>query len=261
MDKLVADAVALLLDTEPPEGYSGAFSGGKDSVVIKRLAELAGIEVRWRYNVTTIDPPELVAFIRRKHPDVTFLHPEKPFFQRMTRKTFPTMGMRWCCSEYKELPISGVCVMGIRWAEGKNRLKTWKYPITARYGGFVLNPILKWTDEQVWQFIKREEVPYCELYDEGFFRLGCVGCPLAKGVAQRRELKRWPNFDRAWRQAFRDLWDWKRDKQEPGDRPWCELFENADALFEWWIGNEKWPGKNRDYDNDGEVEGCQGLLF
>ena len=45
---------------EPNEGYYIAFSGGKDSVVIKALADMAGVKYDAHYNVTSVDPPELV---------------------------------------------------------------------------------------------------------------------------------------------------------------------------------------------------------
>ena len=52
---LVERACALLRLHQPEGDYYGAFSGGKDSCVIKELARLAGVRVTWHYNVTTID--------------------------------------------------------------------------------------------------------------------------------------------------------------------------------------------------------------
>ena len=63
-------AIDFLRTMERPEGYYLAFSGGKDSVVIKHLAEKAGVKFRAVYRVTSVDPPELVQFIKEKHPDV-----------------------------------------------------------------------------------------------------------------------------------------------------------------------------------------------
>lgn len=50
---------------EPQEGYLLAFSGGKDSVALKALADMAGVKYTAHYNVTSVDPPELVRFIRQ----------------------------------------------------------------------------------------------------------------------------------------------------------------------------------------------------
>lgn len=54
---LVERAISVLRANEPPEGYYGCFSGGKDSVCVKEVTRLAGVKAVWHYNVTTIDPP------------------------------------------------------------------------------------------------------------------------------------------------------------------------------------------------------------
>lgn len=53
---MIDKAIKLLKEHEPEAGYIGCFSGGKDSVVIKALAEIASIKVEWHYHKTTIDP-------------------------------------------------------------------------------------------------------------------------------------------------------------------------------------------------------------
>lgn len=66
----VAESIQLLRDHEPPEGYYLCFSGGKDSTVIKALAERAGAKFDAHYQFTHIEPPEAQDFIRQHHPDV-----------------------------------------------------------------------------------------------------------------------------------------------------------------------------------------------
>lgn len=68
---MVQRAMDRLKAFEPKEGYWLAYSGGKDSIVIKRLAEMAGVKFEAHYNVTSVDPPELVRFIK-KQKDVYF---------------------------------------------------------------------------------------------------------------------------------------------------------------------------------------------
>ena len=95
-------AIQRLKEFEPEEGYYLAFSGGKDSITIKRLADMSGVRHDAHYSVTTIDPPELVYFIRKEYPDVIWERPNEPFIKRVSYNGLPTRQRRWCCHEYKE---------------------------------------------------------------------------------------------------------------------------------------------------------------
>ena len=66
----VEKAIKRLQLYEPPEGYYLCFSGGKDSVVIKALADMAGVKYDAHYSVTGLEPPKLVRFIKDYHSDV-----------------------------------------------------------------------------------------------------------------------------------------------------------------------------------------------
>lgn len=118
------------------EGFFVAFSGGKDSVVIKKLCDLAGVKYDAHYSVTTVDPPELVRFIKREHPDVIF---ERHYYEKdgycvkagqpismlnlIPEKLMPpTRIARYCCQYLKESSGDGrLTVTGVRWAESANR--------------------------------------------------------------------------------------------------------------------------------------------
>lgn len=80
-------AIKRLQTFEPPEGYYLAFSGGKDSVVIKALADMAGVKYDAHYNVTSVDPPELIQFVREHHTDVKWEFPRDKDGNRITMWT------------------------------------------------------------------------------------------------------------------------------------------------------------------------------
>lgn len=124
-------AIGRLKIFEPPEGYFVAFSGGKDSQCVYHLCKQAGVKFDAHYSVTTVDPPELVYFIRKNYPDVTFDVPHDENGKQITMWRLieqnlmpPTRFVRYCCAELKE--CSGkdrVTVTGVRWAESVNRRK------------------------------------------------------------------------------------------------------------------------------------------
>lgn len=216
-------------DTEP---YYGAFSGGKDSVVIKRLAEMADVKVDWYYNVTTVDPPELVRFIRHYHPGVKFNRPVMTMWQLIVKKRMPpTRQGRFCCEYLKERGGDGrVVITGVRRAESNNRGKRQTVECYSKLGvtKLVINPTIDWTDNDVWAFIREHKIPYCGLYDEGFKRLGCIGCPMA-GKQRAQQFQRWPHIKALYIRAFdKMVCNRVRDGLET-------TWANGQEAFDWWM--------------------------
>ncbi len=218
-------------------GFRVGFSGGKDSLVVKKLTSMAGVVHHAEYNNTTIDPPELTHFIRKHHPDVTKVNPAVGFFRRLPQRIPPTRGRRWCCEEYKERGGRHlVNILGIRAAESKGRKRWSMYGPALRSGAMCLLPILEWSEADVWEFIHRECLPYCSLYDEGFSRLGCVGCPMAGCKQQRREFDRWPRFEVAWRASIYRWWHNHQDKLRRDGKPYAlAKFDDPEQLWQWWV--------------------------
>jgi phosphoadenosine phosphosulfate reductase len=231
----VKKSVERLRIFEPLEGYYLAFSGGKDSVAVKRLMDMAGVKYDAHYRVTTIDPPELVHFIQTAHPDVHRDRPEKPFLARIPERGFPLRHARWCCEEYKEVGgTDRVVVTGIRSAESANRSRRGLLEVCLknrrkRY----LHPILDWTEEEVWEFIQQEKLPYCPLYDRGWTRVGCLFCPMASAKHRKREMEEYPRYAESFRRAFRRLF--ARGPVSGG--VWRHSWKDGDEMFDWWISD------------------------
>lgn len=258
----VIDKVAIAIDRlrafEPPEGYYLAFSGGKDSQVIYHLAKEAGVKFDAHYNVTGIDPPELVYFMKKNYPDVIRDMYEKSMFQLIDKKGLPSRMSRFCCEVLKEHGGEGrICVTGVRWAESSKRKNRRPFEIvTARKedkklfddndedrrlfencmqkGKRVVNPIVDWEDEDVWEYLKSRNIEYCELYDQGYKRLGCIGCPLSSN--QKQELERYPKFAQNYKRAIaRFLPKYLERRKEKGQEPFRETVED---WYKWWIEDE-----------------------
>jgi phosphoadenosine phosphosulfate reductase len=258
LSELVEDAIYLLREHEPQDGYQLMFSGGKDSVACKKLLQLAGVKFDSTYSNTTIDPPELVRFIKKHHPEVKWRHPEVPMMVAVATlpKVPPTRMGRWCCDIYKEQTgdPNRVKVIGVRAAESKARQKRWDEISKFRDGSKVVCPIVFWSDAQVWEFIRAYDVPYCSLYDEGFTRLGCVGCPLASKERQSAEFKRWPAYERNWKKAVIANWlKWKDIPRKKDGLPrYHAKFKTGEDFWRWWRYHEVPKGVG---------EYCQGDLL
>lgn len=96
----------------------------------------------------------------------------------------------------------------------------------------LLNPIVDWTDEDVWDFLDNiVNVPHCSLYDEGFKRIGCIGCPMAGGAKQRQEFARFQKFRALYVRAF-DRMIANRKEKRPGD------WQNGEEVMRWWLAEE-----------------------
>ena len=131
LEQKVSKSIERLKAFEPSEGYYLAFSGGKDSVVCKALLDMAGCKYHAVYRITSVDPPELVRFIKNHHSDVVREVPRDKDGEPITmwnlipkRLMPPTRLVRYCCSELKEGGgVGELTVTGVRWAESTNRQK------------------------------------------------------------------------------------------------------------------------------------------
>jgi phosphoadenosine phosphosulfate reductase len=246
-------AIQRLRSFEPSDGYWLAFSGGKDSVVIKALADMAGVKYEAHYHLTTVDPPELVRFVKT-FPDVVVDRPRKTMWELIIEKGTPPLRMsRYCCKELKESSGEGhVVITGIRWAESVRRKANRNLVNIGEYNSrtvfnedndesrrtveqcyrtrkTLVNPIIDWSDDEVWEFIRKYNVRYCTLYDEGWKRLGCIGCPMAQ---QEREFERWPTYKTAYIHAF----DRMIKKRIADRKPVLRAWGTGQECFSWWIG-------------------------
>ena len=70
----------------------------------------------------------------------------------------------------------------------------------------LISPIIYWTEKDVWEFLNDVvRVPHCSLYDEGWHRIGCIGCPMSSHRQKMIENKRYPHIKRGWIKAIKAI--------------------------------------------------------
>lgn len=261
-----------------------AFSGGKDSVclffVAKQAAEEMGLRLEdichVQYNVTTVDPPELVYFVRdvmkRQYPYIEMRHPEKTMWELIVEKHQPPLrNSRYCCAILKESSTvrGGYTLTGVRRAEswkrssrkgleirgdtkaerfllndnGDDRRRD-EYCMQKR--SYICNPIIDWTDDDVWHYIKGRGLPYCELYDKGWDRLGCLGCPLAGEVNQRRDFEAYPRYKEQYIRTFQKMLDVARGGWYRPEMQSSTPFLDGQDVFDWWTHDPAFIERHQD---------------
>lgn len=122
---LLQKAERLALAYDRRGGYFLAFSGGKDSQALLHIAQLAGVQYTGHMNLTSVDPPEVIRFVKQNYPEVELTKPKASIYHIAVEKNLlPTQRVRWCCNEYKENAGAGkVTLIGIRHQESTRRSK------------------------------------------------------------------------------------------------------------------------------------------
>jgi phosphoadenosine phosphosulfate reductase len=215
-------------------GYWVAFSGGKDSCVVLDLVKRAGVPFEAHHSLTTVDPPELVRFVKT-FPEVQIDRPDESMWQLIRRKGMPPRrAARFCCEVLKERGGDGrLVVTGVRWEEStrRSRRRMVESCYRSSKGRRFLHPIIDWSTSDVWQYIRERGLRYCSLYDEGFKRVGCVLCPMTRDV--QRHMERWPKLCAAWERAVKATWKPDSEKKH--------VFSNPDEYWRWWLNRDA-PG-------------------
>lgn len=228
-------AIERLKQFEPKEEpYYVAISGGKDSDVIVKLCELAGVKYELHHQHTTADAPQTVRYIRETYPSCIIDYPEIPIWKLIEKQGVPpTRLMRYCCKVLKEYGGEGrTKVLGVRWSESTGRKNNRKM-VELCYKNYTktINPIIDWTEQEVWEYIRSRNINYCSLYDQGYKRLGCIGCP---NDSHRIEvLQKYPKFyDNYLKAIERWLPSYLERCEKVGRKP---IGTTPQELMDWWL--------------------------
>lgn len=255
-------------------------SGGKDSSVCLELAKRSGIPFEVLHNHTTADAPETVYFVREdmKRLEETgvscainypsYKGKRISMWDLIPQKLMPpTRLVRYCCDILKEGGGKGrFIVTGVRWAESAKRAKNRGvleilhrdkekkiilnndndedrrlFETCALKGKRVCNPIIDWSDDDVWDYIRGNRIEINPLYQEGFKRVGCVGCPMTGTKSRQFEFARYPKFRDMYIRAFDKMLN-ERIRKNKMQGTW-RIGTTGRDVYHWWMEDGVYPGQ------------------
>lgn len=253
------------------------YSGGKDSEVLADLAIKAKIPLEIVNSHTTADAPPTVYHIRKQFKqweeqglDCKIVYPtykgERVSMWSLIpqKKIPPTRLARYCCAVLKETTGTGrMIATGVRWAESnsrKNNRAAFEQLGATKAANLLLddnepkrrlfencqlkarrvvNPIVDWTDDEIWEYAKAEKLNMNSLYECGFKRVGCVGCPMA-GKSRHMEFQFFPKYRDLYIAAFDRMLEVRR---QAGKDDTTGNWIDARAVFHWWMEDGVLPGQ------------------
>lgn len=286
------------------DGCTIADSGGKDSSVLKRIAEKCreqyGLQYKIVHNHTGLDAPETVYFVRsekKRHEQMgieyNISYPGITFEELCIKNgMLPTRVARFCCKELKERrgEVNERLVTGVRRDESTSRKRNQgvvtimkgKHPdevdedenfIKTEKGGFMLlnydndesvktvytcfrtnkvlvNPIINWKEEDVWKYISAERIPINPLYECGYTRVGCIGCPMGRYAHRAADFERYPKYKERYIRIAEKIVEMK--KQNGLKKETAIYFNSGLDYFRWWIQDPNVKGQFS-FDMDGNI--------
>ena len=248
------------------------YSGGKDSKVIRHLMGMSGVPHELHYNLTTVDIPSVVREImddkeviveKARYADGT----QKTMWNLIVKKHMPPLRQcRYCCAELKEQGGKGrIKVTGVRSAESVRRAKqAGEAKIFGKNGvsiihnmdndenrrmieqcyrtqSTIINPIIDWTDDDIWEFSRVENIKQNPLYVQcggTKKRLGCILCPIARMEDRLNDLKDYPKIVECYIKAFDKMLENMPDQSKLS-------WKNGTEVMDWWLYGNKETDENQ----------------
>lgn len=181
--------------------------GAEDVVLVDML-----MKINPKTRVFTLDTGRLhqetydvMDSVRRKYGlDLEVYYPNTETVQKITREHglnlfYESVELRRLCCEVRKVEplnraLSGLdaWITGLRREQASSRATLRKVEIDVSHGGIVkINPLADWTAEDVWKYIKENNVPYNKLHDKDYPSIGCAPCTRAVKPGEDPRAGRW----------------------------------------------------------------------
>ena len=245
------------------------YSGGKDSDVLVELAIASGIDFEIVHSHTTADAPETVRYIRQRFKELEDkgikCSIQYPYYKGKRTSMWalipqmkmpPTRLVRYCCNVLKETSGKNRAIAtGVRWSESASRKNSRGFfevnhkdkekriilrddndesrrlmehcQIKSR---ITTNPILEWSEDNVWDYLHERKCEGNPLYQCSFSRVGCIGCPMA-GKNRWDGFSQYPKYKNLYINAFQKMLDSYSAEKREKRNSWKDGYD----VFLWWM--------------------------
>ncbi len=178
----------------------------EDQVLVDMISKVAPDTV-----VLTLDtgrlPQETFDVIeqtrRRYGVRIEVWFPQTEALERMVSENGPNLFYelvelrRLCCQVRKIEPLRRALtgrdawICGLRSGQSVTRSAVRRVDVDGQFGLVKVCPLADWSTDQVWGYIRRNEVPYNRLHDAGYPSIGCAPCTRAIGPGEDIRSGRW----------------------------------------------------------------------
>jgi phosphoadenosine phosphosulfate reductase len=147
---------------------------------------------------------DLIDKAREKYGDFEIFYPDTAHLEEMTRNHglnlfYKSMTLRkMCCGVRKVEPLTRALsdldawITGLRRDQASTRVSVQKVEVDAIHNGIIkINPLADQTSEDVWRYIRKNNVPYNALHDNGYPSIGCEPCTRAVKPGEDPRAGRW----------------------------------------------------------------------
>ncbi|MFA5929023.1 MAG: phosphoadenylyl-sulfate reductase [Candidatus Margulisiibacteriota bacterium] len=180
--------------------------GAEDQVLADMLVQLAP-----QVTIFTLDTGrlpeetyEVLAETNKKYDrHIAVAFPDAHDIEAMVNAKGPNLfyesieNRKLCCRLRKIVPLKRMLagkaawLTGLRRAQSVTRDRLELIEWDQNNGLFKINPLADWSEEQVWKYIKTNNVPYNKLHDKGYPSIGCAPCTRAIAPGEDLRAGRW----------------------------------------------------------------------
>lgn len=185
----------------------------------------------------------------------------------------PTRRARYCCDVLKESGCRNrMIATGVRWDESNKRQERESFEaITPKKkdairvsdekmmltdngdrrklfercemrAKTVVNPIIDWSNYDIWDFYRNECKCHNILYEIGFTRVGCIGCPMA-GKSRWKEFGEFPKYKKMYVNSFDRMLNVRKEKGLTCKKEEYIEWKSGEDVFLWWMEDKNIPGQ------------------